>query len=52
MTEDLTAFLARRDEAHSDSQNFNGKKHGHVLLLAADLIRMQGVATITEISDA
>lgn len=51
MTEDLTAFWVHRAEAQSELQNFNGNKHGHVLLLAADLIRIQGVATITEISD-
>lgn len=50
MTEDLTAFLVSRDEAQVKLQNFDGNKHGHALLLTADLVRMPGVATITDLS--
>ena len=51
MSEHLTDFLVRRQKSHTKEQTFNKRKHGHVLLMAADLIRIAGVATKTDIAD-
>ena len=50
MTEDLTAFLANRDKAQPIQRVFDGQKRGHALLLLADLIRISGVATTTDLA--
>ena len=47
----LTTFLVDRDKSHAKEQLFVKSKHGHALLLVADLIAMEGVATTTDISN-
>jgi hypothetical protein len=49
MAEGLTEFLIDRDRSHPREQSFDPGKHGHTLLLVADLIRIAGVATSTDI---
>jgi hypothetical protein len=51
MTKDLSDFLEARDELQPRQVRFDSSLPGHVLLLIADLIRIPGVATKTEISE-
>jgi hypothetical protein len=49
MARDLTEFLRRRDNPRH--QGFDRQKNVHALLMVADLVRIAGVATTTEIAD-
>lgn len=51
MATDLTLFMESRSSSHPKEQRLDRKKHGHVLLLIADLIGIPGVVTITEVDD-
>ncbi len=51
MADGLTKFLVSRDSLHVKEQSFDNKKHGHVLLMVADLIGIAGVATTTDIGN-
>jgi hypothetical protein len=51
MADGLTKFLVSRDSLHAKEQSFDNKKHGHVLLMVADLIGIAGVATTTDIGN-
>jgi hypothetical protein len=50
MADGITEFLIARDKSHPKEQSFDRSKHGHVLLIVADLIRIAGVTTTTDIS--
>jgi hypothetical protein len=51
MARGLTAFLSKRDKSRRKQHGLDKEKHGHALLLVADLIAMAGVATTTDIAD-
>ena len=50
MAEALTKFLHARDKDRSKEQAFQKDKHGHALLMVANLLEVAGVATTTEIA--
>jgi hypothetical protein len=50
MAEEITKFLKARDKARANNQSFDKEKHGHVLLMVADLIGVAGVATKTDLT--
>jgi len=51
LTKELSDFLEARDQLKAQHVKFDSSQPGHVLLLIADLIRIPGVATKTDISD-
>ncbi len=51
MAKDLTAFLVSREGSQPKEPGFDKDKHGHALLMAADLIGIVGVATVTEMAN-
>jgi hypothetical protein len=50
MAEEITKFLRDRDKARVNNQSFGKEKHGHVLLMVANLIGVAGVATKTDVT--
>lgn len=50
LADGITSFLKERDKLRTKEQSFNIQKHGHALLLVADLIAMAGVVINSEIA--
>src|SRR5438552_2014943 len=50
MSNDLTEFLLNRDQVHDLEHQFDPRKHSHAALAAADIIRVAGILTTSELS--